>query len=46
MEQYERSISQPVGAEWNTREAFMKMTKPRVLTKLGKVIDPLKATFA
>lgn len=46
MEQYERSISQPVGSEWNTRETFMKMTKPRVITKLGKVIDPLKAPFA
>ena len=46
MEQYERSISQPVGSEWNTRETFMKMTKPRIITKLGKVIDPLKAPFA
>ncbi|KAI9247113.1 small-subunit processome [Helicostylum pulchrum] len=46
MEQYERSISQPVGNEWNTRQTFMKMTKPRIITKLGKVIDPLKAPFA
>ncbi|KAI9363267.1 small-subunit processome [Pilaira anomala] len=46
MEQYERSISQPVGNEWNTRQSFAKMTKPRVLTKLGKVIDPLSAPFA
>ncbi|GAA5811867.1 hypothetical protein MFLAVUS_005313 [Mucor flavus] len=46
MEQYERSISQPVGNEWNTRQTFLKMTKPRIITKLGKVIDPLKAPFA
>ncbi|KAI7896985.1 small-subunit processome [Mucor mucedo] len=46
MEQYERSISQPVGNEWNTRQTFMKMTKPRIITKLGKVIDPLNAPFA
>ncbi|KAI8062362.1 small-subunit processome [Gilbertella persicaria] len=46
MEQYERSISTPVGSEWNTRQTFLKLTKPRVITKLGKVIDPLKAPFA
>ncbi|KAI9485688.1 MAG: small-subunit processome [Benjaminiella poitrasii] len=46
MEQYERSISTPLGNEWNTRQTFNKLTKPRVLTKLGKVIDPLKAPFA
>ncbi|KAI8988151.1 small-subunit processome [Mycotypha africana] len=46
MEQYERSISQPVGSEWNTRQTFMKLTKPRVITKLGKVIDPVKAPFS
>ncbi|KAI8377369.1 small-subunit processome [Blakeslea trispora] len=46
MEQYERSISTPVGGEWNTRQTFLKLTKPRVITKLGKVIDPLKAPFA
>jgi U3 small nucleolar RNA-associated protein 14 len=46
MEQYERSISTPVGSEWNTRQTFLKLTKPKVITKLGKVIDPLKAPFA
>ncbi|OAC99453.1 hypothetical protein MUCCIDRAFT_148871 [Mucor lusitanicus CBS 277.49] len=46
MEQYERSISTPMGSEWNTRQTFLKLTKPKVITKLGKVIDPLKAPFA
>ncbi|KAI8639865.1 small-subunit processome [Parasitella parasitica] len=46
MEQYERSISTPMGSEWNTRQTFMKLTKPKVITKLGRVIDPLKAPFA
>ncbi|KAI7902717.1 small-subunit processome [Cokeromyces recurvatus] len=46
MEQYERSISTPLGSEWNTRQTFHRLTKPRVLTKLGKVIDPLKAPFS
>ncbi|KAL0082960.1 small-subunit processome [Phycomyces blakesleeanus] len=45
MEQYERSLRAPVGKEWNTRETFQKMTKPRVITKLGAVIDPLSAPF-
>jgi U3 small nucleolar RNA-associated protein 14 len=46
MEQYERSLRAPIGKEWNTRDTFQKMTKPRVITKLGQVIDPLKAPFA
>ncbi|KAG1562453.1 hypothetical protein G6F49_000910 [Rhizopus delemar] len=45
VEQYERSLATPVGNEWNTSQTFSKMTKPRVLTKLGKVIDPLSAPF-
>ncbi|KAI8887091.1 small-subunit processome [Backusella circina FSU 941] len=46
MEQYERSLRAPIGKEWNTRDTFQKMTKPKVITKLGQVIDPLKAPFA
>ncbi|KAI7870389.1 small-subunit processome [Spinellus fusiger] len=45
MEQYERSLRAPVGKEWNTRDVFQKMTKPKVMTKLGTVIDPLSAPF-
>ncbi|KAI9323566.1 small-subunit processome [Dichotomocladium elegans] len=45
MEQYERAMRTPVGKEWNTRNTFQKMTKPKVLTKLGTVIDPLHAPF-
>ncbi|RCI02563.1 hypothetical protein CU098_011407, partial [Rhizopus stolonifer] len=45
IEQYERSLNTPVGKEWNTSQTFSKMTKPRVLTKLGKVIDPLSVPF-
>ncbi|KAJ2962821.1 hypothetical protein NQZ79_g2114 [Umbelopsis isabellina] len=44
-EQYERSLRAPLGKEWNTTDSFQKMTKPRVMTKLGRVIDPLKAPF-
>ncbi|ORX55819.1 small-subunit processome [Hesseltinella vesiculosa] len=45
MEQYEHSLRAPVGKEWNTTDIHRKMTKPRVITKLGTVIDPLSAPF-
>ncbi|KAI8092752.1 small-subunit processome [Halteromyces radiatus] len=45
MEQYEHSLRAPVGKEWNTRDSYQKMTKPRVMTKLGTVIDPLSVPF-
>ncbi|CAG8630072.1 15839_t:CDS:10, partial [Gigaspora rosea] len=44
-EQYERSLRTPVGKEWNTNEVFQKMITPRVVTKMGVVIDPLTAPF-
>ncbi|ORZ12308.1 small-subunit processome [Absidia repens] len=45
MEQYEHSLRAPVGQEWNTRASYQNMTKPRVMTKLGTVIDPLSVPF-
>ncbi|CAG8783383.1 8620_t:CDS:2, partial [Racocetra fulgida] len=44
-EQYERSLRTPIGKEWNTHEVFQKMITPRVITKMGVVIDPLSAPF-
>lgn len=44
-EQYERSLRMPVGQEWTSRETHQKLTMPRVITKQGVVIDPLKAPF-
>ncbi|KAI9302930.1 small-subunit processome [Cunninghamella echinulata] len=45
MEQYEQSLRTPMGTEWNTNAIHQKMTKPRVLTKLGAVINPLSVPF-
>ncbi|KAI8972069.1 small-subunit processome [Pilobolus umbonatus] len=45
-EQYERSLQTPMGEDWNTSSMFGKLNKPRIITKLGQVIDPLKAPFA
>ncbi|KAI8073188.1 small-subunit processome [Gongronella butleri] len=45
MEQYEHSLRAPLGKEWNTTEIHRKVTKPKIITKLGTVIDPLSAPF-
>jgi U3 small nucleolar RNA-associated protein 14 len=45
MEQYEQSLRTPMGSEWNTNAIHQKMTKPRVITKLGSVINPLSVPF-
>ncbi|KAG1813832.1 Utp14 protein-domain-containing protein [Suillus subaureus] len=39
--QYARSMDIPVGAEWNTRVGFQRGTLPRVVKKMGTVIEPL-----
>lgn len=44
-EQYERALRMPVGQEWTSRETHQKLTMPRIITKQGTVIDPLKAPF-
>lgn len=41
-EQYERSLQQPLGREWNAQTTFQQVTKPRVITKKGMVIDPIE----
>ncbi|KAL1742824.1 Utp14 protein-domain-containing protein [Schizophyllum fasciatum] len=40
--QYERSMERPLGAEWNTRVGFQRATLPKVVKKMGTVIDPLE----
>ncbi|RKO89789.1 Utp14 protein-domain-containing protein [Blyttiomyces helicus] len=43
-EQYERTIQMPVGREWNAASVHTDLIKPRVMTKLGTVIAPLRLT--
>ncbi|GLB43759.1 putative utp14 protein [Lyophyllum shimeji] len=40
--QFEKTMQQPLGTEWNTRVAFQRGTLPRVVKKPGVVIDPLE----
>ncbi|KAI3406887.2 hypothetical protein KGF56_000179 [Candida oxycetoniae] len=44
-EQYERSLRMPIGQEWTSKETHQRLTMPRIITKQGMVIDPLKAPF-
>lgn len=41
--QYERGLRQPVGPEWTTKRTFQDATKPRVLAKPGRAIEPMSA---
>jgi U3 small nucleolar RNA-associated protein 14 len=41
-EQYERSLQQPLGPEWNTDKVFKKSVQPRIETRHGMVIDALE----
>ncbi|KAF8890085.1 Utp14 protein-domain-containing protein [Infundibulicybe gibba] len=40
--QFERSMGQPLGTEWNTRVGFQRGTLPRVVKKPGAIINPLE----
>ncbi|XP_055292338.1 U3 small nucleolar RNA-associated protein 14 homolog A-like isoform X1 [Moschus berezovskii] len=42
-QQFERTIQTPIGSTWNTQRAFQKLTMPKVVTKSGHIIKPIKA---
>ena len=41
-EQYEASLKQPLGKEWNTTQVHNKLVKPAVVARMGTIIDPIK----
>ena len=41
-EQYERTISNPLGKEWNTEKSHRQVVQPKIVTKIGTFIAPLK----
>ncbi|XP_069346255.1 U3 small nucleolar RNA-associated protein 14 homolog A-like isoform X2 [Eulemur rufifrons] len=41
--QFERTIQTPVGSTWNTQRAFQKLITPKIVTKAGHIIKPIKA---
>jgi U3 small nucleolar RNA-associated protein 14 len=41
-DEYERSMQMPLGEEWNTSRVVRKNTKPEVLKRAGRLIQPAK----
>ncbi|KAI9348097.1 Utp14 protein-domain-containing protein [Obelidium mucronatum] len=41
-EQYEQAIRMPLGVEWNTTASHARLTAPKVVTKMGTIIHPIK----
>lgn len=39
--QFESTVSAPMGRTWNTERTVKKMTKPKVVTQLGAIIEPM-----
>jgi U3 small nucleolar RNA-associated protein 14 len=45
-EEFDQTMRGAIGKEWNPTTTYHKAIKPKVLvTKVGKVIDPIKAPF-
>jgi len=40
-EQYERAMAGSIGQEWNVTGAVKDMTRPEILTRAGKIIQPM-----
>ncbi|RHY27019.1 hypothetical protein DYB32_008913 [Aphanomyces invadans] len=43
-EQYELAMRNPLGSDWNTARASNALTVPEVMTRAGKMIEPLRLT--
>uniref|UniRef100_A0A3P8VGC0 UTP14C small subunit processome component n=1 Tax=Cynoglossus semilaevis TaxID=244447 RepID=A0A3P8VGC0_CYNSE len=39
--QFESTIGAPVGRTWNSEQVVRKVTKPKVVTRLGTIIEPM-----
>ncbi|XP_019955307.2 U3 small nucleolar RNA-associated protein 14 homolog A [Paralichthys olivaceus] len=39
--QFESTVRSPVGRTWNTEHTVKKITKPKVVTQLGSIIEPM-----
>ncbi|XP_071954894.1 U3 small nucleolar RNA-associated protein 14 homolog A-like isoform X2 [Antedon mediterranea] len=45
-QQFESHIRAPVGNTWNTEAVFKKLTKPKIKTQMGAIIEPLSEADA
>ncbi|TMW60257.1 hypothetical protein Poli38472_000299 [Pythium oligandrum] len=41
-EEYEMAMRNPLGSDWNTPSATNTLTAPKLITRAGQMIDPLK----
>lgn len=41
-EQFDYMLAQPVGPEWNSMRGFQQLIKPKLITKAGHIINPVK----
>ncbi|CAG9539242.1 unnamed protein product [Cercopithifilaria johnstoni] len=41
VEDYETVVRQPLGKEWNPQRVHMKLIRPQIVTKAGRIIKPL-----
>jgi U3 small nucleolar RNA-associated protein 14 len=41
-DEYERSLRQPIGKEWGTKEVVQRNTRPRVVVKPGAIIEAME----
>ena len=41
VKQFESYIRQPVGNTWNPQSSFQNLIAPKVISKMGKIIDPI-----
>ncbi|GMH90828.1 hypothetical protein TrST_g3885 [Triparma strigata] len=39
-EQYERAMAGPIGSDWQTTKAVIEGTRPEIITRAGRIIDP------
>ena len=40
-EEYEQSLRVPVGDEWNVAHVVKKNTKPEIILRAGRIIEPI-----
>jgi len=40
-EEYEKAIAGNIGQEWNTMKGSKEMSRPAILVRAGKIINPL-----
>lgn len=41
IEQYESTLQHPIGSTWNPESAFQRAIAPKVVTKMGQIIEPI-----